>query len=697
MFKKINTLNKKIQLLLLSFISLYFLIYFFAISPKIKEYLISNEYMYYEMQLKKISEIIHEHAMNIKSYEENLKNSPMKNRLVLDKKKQEISKIFELIRRLKIKENGYILLIDKQTNKYVHPDNEINNKKIQSVSIVNNQDLFKMSIKAYETKQPMKYMWHKKGETNKEYKKIAWVSYNEYFNFLIVSAAYEEDIEKEYIQINKAIVVFSVFTFLIIYIIAARLVNGIITPLNNLILNINTFKEGNYEKKSYLKINSNDEFELLNNEFNEMKNKIVNNINNLENQILLRTKELERQLYIDELTQLQNNKSLIAKLKRNEFSSIIILNINKFRDFNELYGYEIGNLLINKIASLLKKVAIKHGLKLFKLEGITFAFFKEGHISFDTFSKKIVAYQRKINNQAIYLKKLEEHIFLNTTMGISICHEMPLKSAYTALNNARREKKEYCFFNNSIDEKAIIQTNNLWNNKIKYAISTNNIIPFFQAIVDENYKVLKYETLMRLKEEKDIFHSPYKFLAISKKTNQYQTLSSIIVQEALKNLKKNKHSISINLSYRDTQDENIKALLNKYIKNTNTGKNLTIEILEDDQILNYEKLNDFVLTYKKLGVKFAIDDFGAGYSNLLNILKLKPDFLKIDGSLIKNIDTDEVSFKLVKSIVKFSEEMGIKVIAEYVHNKTIFDKLKKLNIYGYQGYYFHEPQKDFLK
>lgn len=697
MFKKINTLNKKIQLLLLSFISLYFLIYFFAISPKIKEYLISNEHMYYEMQLKKISEIIHEHAIEIKHYKENLKNSPMKNRLVLDKKEKEISKIFELIRKLEIKESGYILLIDKKTNRYVHPNNKINNKKIQNVSKVLNQNLFEMTVKAYETRQPMKYVWYKGNESKQVHKKIAWVSYNEYFDFYIISAAYEEDIEKEYIEINKAIVVFSVFTFLIIYIIAANLVNGIITPLNNLISNINTFKEGNYEENLYLKIDSNDEFELLNNEFNEMKNKIVNNINNLENQILLRTKELERKLYTDELTQLQNNNSLINKLRRNEFSSIIILNVNKFRDFNELYGYEIGNLLINKISSLLKKVAIKYGLKLFKLEGITFAFLKEGHISFDTFSKKIVAYQRKINNQSIYIKEIEEHIFLNTTMGISICHEMPLKSAYTALNNARREKKEYCFFNNSIDERAIIQRNNLWNNKIKYAISNNHIIPFFQAIVDENLKILKYETLMRLKEEKDIFHSPYKFLAISKKTNQYQTLSSIIVQEALKNLKKNKHKISINLSYRDTQDENIKGLLNKYIKNSDIGKNLTIEILEDDQILNYEKLNDFVSTYKELGVKFAIDDFGAGYSNLLNILKLKPDFLKIDGSLIKNIDTDEISFQLVKSIVKFSEEMGIKVIAEYVHNETIFDKLKKLNIYGYQGYYFYEPQKDFLK
>lgn len=696
MIKKLNTLNKKLQFLLLSFISLYFLVYFFIISPKIKEHLVSNEYMYYEIQLKKISEIINSHAISLFNYEKSLDGNDNKQFLLKKRREEEIIKITTLIKQLKIKENGYILLIDKKTHKYIHPFKEIHNKDIRVVSKLLNQNLYEMVVKSFETKQPMKYMWHKKNKLEKLYKKIAWVSYNKYFNFYIVSAAYEEDILKIYERINKTIIILSIIMFLIIYIIILNYVKKITTPLNNLILNITTFKKGNYEKNSFLEINSNDEFELLNNEFKDMKNKIVNNIIHLENQISLRTKELKRKLYIDELTQLKNNYALIERLKEKESASIIILSVNKFRDINELYGYEVGNALIQKISKILKKVAKKNKLKLFKLESVTFAFLKEGSLNFNKFSEKIIQFQKKINNKSIYLDEIKDFVYLNTTLGISISHQIPLKSAITALNKAKRENKDYCFFNDTIDEKTIININNQWNKKIKHAISSNNIVPFYQAIVNDKKKIIKYEVLMRLKEKSKkeiIFHSPYHFLDISKKTNQYEILSSIIIHESLKKLTKTSCCLSINMNYNDTQDENIKNLLNKYIKNRKIGKRLTIEILEDDQILDYNKLNDFVNKYKKLGVKFAIDDFGAGYSNLLNVIKLKPDFLKIDGSLIKNIDKDPISFSLVQSIVKFSEQMNIKVIAEFVHDKTTFNKLKKLNIYGYQGYYFYKPKK----
>lgn len=696
MLKKLNTLNKKIQFLLLSFISLYFLVYFFIISPKIKEHLVSNEHMYYEIQLKKISEIINNHALLLFNYENSLDDNDNKQALLEKKRTEEIIKITNLTRQLKIKKNGYVLLIDKKTHKYIHPFAQIDNKDIRVVSKLLNQDLYKMVVKAFETKQPMKYMWYKKGNTEKLYKKIAWVSYNKYFDFYILSAAYEEDILQIYERVNKTIIILSILMFLIIYIIILNYARKITNPLNNLISNINTFKKGDYEENSYLEINSNDEFELLNNEFKDMKDKIVNNISHLENQISIRTKELERKLYVDELTQLKNNYALTEKLKEKESASVIVLSVNKFRDINELYGYEVGNSLIKKISKIFKKIARKNKLKLFKLEGVTFAFLKEGSLNFDKFSKKVIKAQKKLNNQSIYLDEIKDYVYLNTTLGISTSHQTPLKSATTALNKAKREHKDYCFFNDNIDEKAIIKLNNQWNKKIKHAISSNNIIPFYQAIVNEKKEIIRYEVLMRLKEKNKkgvSFHSPYYFLDISKKTNQYEILSSIIIHESLKKLSKTSYNLSINMNYSDTQDEKIKALLNKYIKNKKIGKRLTIEILEDDQILDYDKLNDFVKKYKMLGVKFAIDDFGSGYSNLLNIIKLKPDFIKIDGSLVKNIDQDLVSFNLVKSIVKFSEEMDIKVIAEFVHNKTIFKQLKKLNIYGYQGYYFHEPKE----
>jgi len=94
---------------------------------------------------------------------------------------------------------------------------------------------------------------------------------------------------------------------------------------------------------------------------------------------------------------------------------------------------------------------------------------------------------------------------------------------------------------------------------------------------------------------------------------------------------------------------------------------------------------------RKLGVQIAIDDFGSGYANYAHILTLKPDYLKIDGSLIKNILIDGDSRILVKNIINFAKDLNIKTIAEYVENEEIFELLKEFGVDEYQGYYFGRP------
>ena len=122
---------------------------------------------------------------------------------------------------------------------------------------------------------------------------------------------------------------------------------------------------------------------------------------------------------------------------------------------------------------------------------------------------------------------------------------------------------------------------------------------------------------------------------------------------------------------------------------------LVFEILESESLSDYDFLEEFVLKYKKLGVKIAIDDFGSGYSNFIRIIRLKPDYLKIDGSLIKNIDKDNNSYEIVKSIIAFSKTLNIRTIAEYVHSEEIFNLLLELDVDEFQGYYFGKPDEIF--
>ncbi|WP_228137731.1 EAL domain-containing protein [Aliarcobacter skirrowii] len=97
---------------------------------------------------------------------------------------------------------------------------------------------------------------------------------------------------------------------------------------------------------------------------------------------------------------------------------------------------------------------------------------------------------------------------------------------------------------------------------------------------------------------------------------------------------------------------------------------------------------------KSKGCKIAIDDFGSGYSNFEYLVKLEADYIKIDGSLIKNIVTQKESFAVVSTIVNFAKQMEIKTIAEFVENEEIYKIIKNIGVDFSQGYYFTQPKKE---
>ncbi|MBU0924037.1 EAL domain-containing protein, partial [bacterium] len=148
--------------------------------------------------------------------------------------------------------------------------------------------------------------------------------------------------------------------------------------------------------------------------------------------------------------------------------------------------------------------------------------------------------------------------------------------------------------------------------------------------------------------------------------------------------------VSINLDYIDILNPQIKKSLLSKIKSNNIGSYLTFEILESEKVSNFNIVNDFITEAKEHGVKIAIDDFGTGFSNYENILNLNIDYIKIDGSLIKKIDED-IYLNLIKSIVLFSKQQNIKVVAEFVSDLKILRYVKNIEIDYSQGYHIGKP------
>ncbi|XOB63813.1 EAL domain-containing protein [Campylobacterota bacterium DY0563] len=147
----------------------------------------------------------------------------------------------------------------------------------------------------------------------------------------------------------------------------------------------------------------------------------------------------------------------------------------------------------------------------------------------------------------------------------------------------------------------------------------------------------------------------------------------------------------MNLSYEDIANDNFKELIYYKIKNIRNPENIIFEILESDYIKDFSIVEGFIKSIRIYGCKIAIDDFGSGYSSVENILKLKPDIIKIDGSLIKNIDFSNESKTIVKNIIIMARELGAKTVAEYVHFLEVFEIVKYLGVDFVQGFYLAKP------
>jgi len=121
---------------------------------------------------------------------------------------------------------------------------------------------------------------------------------------------------------------------------------------------------------------------------------------------------------------------------------------------------------------------------------------------------------------------------------------------------------------------------------------------------------------------------------------------------------------------------------------------ITFEVLESSSIEHHGVIRAFIDLFRKKGAKFAIDDFGSGYSNAKRVVELDPDFIKIDGELIKNMLQDRKNYKMVENIVSYAQEFGIKTIAEHVSSQEIFEACLDLGIDYYQGYLFAKPAEN---
>lgn len=164
-----------------------------------------------------------------------------------------------------------------------------------------------------------------------------------------------------------------------------------------------------------------------------------------------------------------------------------------------------------------------------------------------------------------------------------------------------------------------------------------------------------------------------------------------MIEQATLMANKYQFNVSINITKEDILTPKTLHVLFSCIEKYKLQGKVTLELVETEGIEDSAEVREFLQKARKLDCLIAIDDFGSGYSNFEYLLRIAIDFIKIDGSLIKNIDTDLASRSAVQAIVNFAKSFNVKVVAEYVHNEAVYKEIKTLGIDFAQGFYLHEP------
>lgn len=431
----------------------------------------------------------------------------------------------------------------------------------------------------------------------------------------------------------------------------------------------------------------------------EYKYNLESKVKNQTKELKCKSNELELRYYHDSLTGLKNRYALIRDIDKYINPKMMLLDINRFSTINNIYGGKVGDMVLKSIANILDNFKYKQYIP-YRISADQFAIIKEqkdqnGRVKDDKYIQKIL---NKITKKAIEITVNDTLLDINLTATVGVVDNIEnsklLEYADMTLKYAKKTYQPFVTYSPSLKiiknyQKALDALN-----LVKSALKEDRLIPFFQPIVKADE--ITYECLVRIIKDGEII-SPFFFIDDIKHTPYYTELTKTMIDKSFEYFKDKQNSFSINLSFEDILNTHIIDHIKQKLKTTQMNKQLILEILESESIENFEIVKLFIKEMKSLGVRIALDDFGSGYSNFTYLHELNPDYLKIDGSLIKDIHTNNKSHIIVKTIVSFAQELGIKTIAEFIHNEEVYKKIVDLNIDGHQGYFLGEPKGSTTK
>ncbi|NPA88365.1 sensor domain-containing phosphodiesterase [Caminibacter pacificus] len=424
---------------------------------------------------------------------------------------------------------------------------------------------------------------------------------------------------------------------------------------------------------------------------------------------LSRKEDIDYLAYYDVLTSLPNRRyffeeleSLLEMLKeKNQKGTLLIIDINNFKTINSTVGFWAGDIVLSRIADMLKKVQRKKDI-LARVGGDKFALFLYGVKTKEEAIYKI----QTILKDFEYIFEIENKKFLVTVSvggaffpDDGLTKEILFASAEAALRESKKRGKGIEFYEESL-QKTTLENLNLESELVE-SIKKDNFLVFYQPIIDiQNNKIAMAEALLRWKKD-DKLVSPGEFIPILEERGLIKEVGAIVLDKVFKFIKNQNVDIPISINVSAKQIhlgfyKEVISLIEKYEIDPNK---IILEITESVLMENLEILLKNMKELTKIGVRFEIDDFGTGYSSLAYLKKLPIFALKIDRTFIKDLPKNEEDISISKAIISMAHSLGKRVVAEGVEMAEQVEFLKENGCEFIQGFYFAKPmpQKDFIE
>ncbi|NLL19548.1 MAG: EAL domain-containing protein, partial [Clostridia bacterium] len=386
-------------------------------------------------------------------------------------------------------------------------------------------------------------------------------------------------------------------------------------------------------------------------------------------------------------------------------STLLLLEVDSYKAINSTLGQTAADKLLIELVKLIK-MGLKETDLIGFLGGSEFGIILQGPTR-----------QQALDWAEQLLAVIKKHDFrlngdyLNITVSIGIAHIEPevndaeqlLVRGEHALFQAREQgfNRTQVYYDQGM---APMEAPWGWEYRLRRALEKEQFKLQFQPIVDlQTFEVETYEALIRLIDDDGQLIQPGAFLPWAERYGLIVELDRWVLKKVLAFLGSNAKgklkgkSLSINISGHTLADREFKRILEESMERERTIPSfLVFEITETAAVANLAEARDFVNCVTRLGPRFSLDDFGAGFSSLNYLKHLPVDYLKIDGNFIRELTSNKVDQQLVKFMVEVAKGLNKKTVAEFVENEQTVRLLQEYGVDYGQGYYFGKPEDDLL-